>query len=214
MRRLRFRPPLLRVLLLLAVGCAGLCAASASSTPAAPAPDVSLTYTIVPTDRLRIAVFQEPDLSVIARVDAKGLVNLPLTGEVPVAGLTIAEAQRRVEAAYRSGRYLRSPQVTINVEEYAARTISVQGEVRNPGQLTLPIEAGMTILDAITRSGGFTDVARGNAVSVTRPLPNGTTRVFTVDVQSYIRGERRARPDETLLLLLPGDVVYVPQRII
>jgi polysaccharide biosynthesis/export protein len=72
----------------------------------------------------------------------------------------------------------------------------------------------MTILDAITRSGGFTDVARGNAVSVTRPLPNGTTRVFTVDVQSYIRGERRARPDETLLLLLPGDVVYVPQRII
>jgi polysaccharide biosynthesis/export protein len=214
MRRLRSRLPLLRVLLLLAGGCAGLSAARASSTPAAPAPDVSLTYTIVATDRLRIAVFQEPDLSVIARVDAKGLVNLPLTGEVPVAGLTIAEAQRRVEEAYRSGRYLRSPQVTINVEEYAARTISVQGEVRNPGQLTLPIESGMTILDAITRSGGFTDVARGNAVSVTRPLPNGTTRVFTVDVQSYIRGERRARPDETLLLLLPGDVVYVPQRII
>lgn len=179
-----------------------------------PPPNHALTYTIALTDRLRVAVFQEPDLSVISRVDAKGNINLPLTGEVHVAGLTLAEAQRKVEEAYREGRFLRSPQVTINVEEYAPRTISVQGEVRNPGQLTLPIESGMTILDAITRSGGFTDTAKGNAVTVTRPMPDGTTRVFTIDVQSYIRGDRRARPEETTLLLLPGDVVYVPQRLI
>jgi polysaccharide biosynthesis/export protein len=176
--------------------------------------DPSLTYTIVATDRLRVSVFQEPDLSVIARVDAKGTINLPLTGEVLVAGLTIAEAQKKVEETYRAGRFLRSPQVTINVEEYAPRTISVQGEVRNPGQLTLPIESGMTILDAITKSGGFTDIARGNAVTVTRRQPDGTTKVIPVDVQSYIRGDRRAKAEDTLLLLLPGDVVYVPQRII
>ncbi len=176
--------------------------------------EAALTYSIVPTDRLRVAVFQEPELSVIARVDAKGFINLPLTGEIPVAGLTIADAQRRVEEAYRSGRYLRNPQVTINVEEYAPRIISVTGEVRNPGQLTLPIESGMTILDAITKAGGFTDVARGNAVTVTRPQPDGTSRVITIDVQSYIRGDRRAKPEESLLLLQPGDVVYVPQRII
>mgnify|MGYP001476111187 CR=1 FL=1 len=176
--------------------------------------EAALTYSIVPTDRLRVAVFQEPELSVIARVDAKGFINLPLTGEIPVAGLTIADAQRRGEEAYRSGRYLRNPQVTINVEEYAPRIISVTGEVRNPGQLTLPIESGMTILDAITKAGGFTDVARGNAVTVTRPQPAGTSRVITIDVQSYIRGDRRAKPEESLLLLQPGDVVYVPQRII
>lgn len=183
-------------------------AATASAT------DHSLTYTIVTTDRLRVSVFQEPELSVIARVDAKGTINLPLTGEVLVAGLTIADAQKKVEETYRNGRFLRSPQVTINVEEYAPRTISVQGEVRNPGQLTLPIESGMTILDAITKSGGFTDVARGNAVTVTRRMPDGTTKIIPVDVQSYIRGDRRAKAEDTLLLLLPGDVVYVPQRII
>ena len=180
----------------------------------ATATDLALTYTIVPTDRLRIAVFQEPDLSVIARVDAKGFINLPLTGEVAIAGLTIAEAQKRVEQTYQSGQYLRNPQVTINVQEDAPRTISVQGEVRNPGQLTLPIESGMTILDAITKSGGFTDVARGNAVTVTRPMPDGSTRVITVDVQGYIRGDRRARPEDSLLFLQPGDVVYVPERLI
>lgn len=177
-------------------------------------PNHALTYTIALTDRLRVAVFQEPDLSIISRVDANGNINLPLTGEINVVGLTLPDAQRKVEEAYRVGRFLRNPQVTINVEEYAPRTISVQGEVRNPSQLTLPIESGMTILDAITRSGGFTDTAKGNAVTVTRMMPDGTKKVITIDVQSYIRGDRKARVEDTTLLLLPGDVVYVPQRLI
>lgn len=174
----------------------------------------AIAYTIALTDRLRIAVFQEADLSVISRVDSKGRVNLPLVGEVVVAGRTIAEAQQVIEAAYRDGRFLRAPQVTINVEEYAPREISVQGEVRNPGRLSLPIEAGMTILEAITRAGGFTDTARGNSVNITRILPDGTTRVITVDVQSMIRGRASANVEDSTMLLLPGDIVYVPQRLI
>lgn len=171
-------------------------------------------YTIAPTDRLRIAVFQETDLSVISRVDSKGNINLPLTGEVNVIGLTIPEAQRRIERAYREGRFLRDPQVTINVEEYAPRVVSVLGEVRNPGQLTLPVESGMTVLDAINKCGGFTDIAKGTAVTITRRKPDGTKTVMTIDVQSYIRGSRDARVEDTMLMLLPGDTVYVPQRLI
>lgn len=184
------------------------------AVPRTTADQRTITYTIALTDRLRIAVYQESDLSVISRVDAKGTVNLPLVGEVKVAGMTIAEAQKLVEDAYRNGRFLRSPQVTIGVEEYAPREISVQGEVRNPGRLSLPVEAGMTILDAITRAGGFTDTAKGNAVNITRVLPDGTKKVYTVDVQSLIRGRSNANVEETTLLLLPGDIVYVPQRLI
>ncbi len=188
--------------------------AQAPAVPSTSANSRTITYTIALTDRLRIAVYQEPDLSVQSRVDAKGTVNLPLVGEVKVAGHTITEAQTMVEAAYRNGRFLRAPQVTINVEEYAPREISVQGEVRNPGRLSLPVESGMTILDAITRAGGFTDTAKGNAVNITRILPDGTKKVFTVDVQSLIRGKSDANVEETTLLLLPGDIVYVPQRLI
>ena len=86
--------------------------------------------------------------------------------------------------------------------------------MRNPGRLSLPIEAGMTILEAITRAGGFTDTARGNAVNITRILPDGTKEVYTVDVQSLIRGRARANVSDSTMLLLPGDIVYVPQRII
>ena len=204
----------LRLLLPLFLAPVSAWAQSGDTALAPQPPNHALTYTIALTDRLRIAVFQEPDLSIISRVDANGNINLPLIGEINVVALTLPDAQRTVEEAYRTGRFLRNPQVTINVEEYAPRTISVQGEVRNPGQLTLPIESGMTILDAITRSGGFTDTAKGNAVTITRPMPDGTKKVITIDVQSYIRGDRKARVEDTTLLLLPGDVVYVPQRLI
>jgi polysaccharide biosynthesis/export protein len=174
----------------------------------------AIIYTIARTDRLRVSVFQEPDLSIISRVDAKGAINLPLVGEIVVAGLTLAQAQTRIEEAYRDGRFLRAPQVTLNVEEYAPREISISGEVRNPGRLSLPVEAGMTVLEAITRAGGFTDTARGNAVTITRILPDGTKEVYTVDVQSTIRGRARASVADSSMLLLPGDIVFVPQRII
>jgi polysaccharide export outer membrane protein len=183
------------------------------ASPAASS-QTAISYTIAFTDRLRISVYQEDDLSVISRVDAKGTVNLPLVGEIPVAGLTISAAQNAIEKAYRDGRYLRTPQVTINVEEYAPREISVQGQVRNPGRLSLPIESGMTVLEAITKAGGFTDTAKGTSVTITRVNPDGKKQVFTVDVDSLIKGKDRAKIEDNTLVLLPGDIVYVPERLI
>jgi polysaccharide export outer membrane protein len=77
------------------------------------------SYTLTATDRLRISIYQEDDLSSIVRIDAKGDVNLLLVGEVRIAGLTVREAQKVIEDAYRNGRFLRDPQVIITVEEYA-----------------------------------------------------------------------------------------------
>lgn len=186
---------------------ASLCAQESAARP-------TLSYTIACTDRLRIAVYQEEDLSVIARVDAKGTVNLPLVGEVHVFGQTVSEAQKSIESAYRNGRYLKNPQVTINIEEYAPREVSIQGMVRNPGRYPLPIEASMTVLELVTKAGGLTDTARGTAITVTRISPDGKKSVFNVDIESLIRGREKAKATDNSLLLLPGDIVYVPERII
>lgn len=183
---------------------------SAQDSPAKPA----TSYTIALTDRIRISVYQEEDLSTIARVDAKGCVNLPLIGEITLAGKTVSEAQRIIESAYRDGRYLRSPQVTINIEEYAPREVSIQGMVRNPGRYPLPIEANLTVLELVTKAGGLTDTAKGTAISVTRITPDGKKQVFTVDVESLIKGRDRAKAADNSLILQPGDIVYVPERII
>lgn len=173
----------------------------------------AITYVIALTDRLRINVFQEDDLGVISRVDSKGRINLQLVGPIQVAGMTIEEAELAVENAYREERYLRAPQVTIVVEEYAAREVIVQGQVAQPGRIPLPIESGMTVLDAITKAGGFTDQARGDAVTVTRSLPDGTTKKTIVDVKNVLRGRKGADETDSSMLLLPDDIVYVPMRL-
>lgn len=197
---------------LLAVASAFL--AVAQGLPAqAEAPAARPSYTIANTDRLRITVYQEEDLSTFARVDAKGCVNLPLVNEIRVAGLTVSEAQQAIEAAYRDGRYLKKPQVTINIEEYAAREVSIDGKVRNPGRYPLPIESSMTLTDLVSRAGGLTDTAKGTAITVTRLTPDGKKAVFTVDVDSIIKGRDRNKATDSFILQ-PGDIVYVPERII
>jgi len=174
------------------------------------------TYKIRTTDKLSIRIFQEDDLSTICRVDAKGTVNLPLVGEVRIYGQTLSLAERTIEAAYKDGRFLRKPEVTVTVDEYAPREVSIQGQVKNPGRFELPVEATISVLDLVTKAGGFTDTAQGTAVRVTRILPDGSTKVLTIDVESLIKGKGNVKTngEDSSLLLEPDDIVYVPERII
>ncbi len=199
---------------LLVGACLGFSSLRAQTQPAAPADNQSsLAYKVTLTDLLRVDIYQEDDLRTMSRVDAKGMVNLPLVGEVTVVGLTISDAQKAVENAYRDGRYLRNPQVTINVESYAAREISIQGQVRSPGRYPLPIETSMTVLELVTRAGGFTDTAKGTAVNITRVSLDGKKKVFTIDVDSLLKGKDRANITDNSLMLEPGDIVFVPERL-
>ena len=197
-------------------GLAGT-ALPASAQEASPTPDSrkALLYTIAITDSLQVSVFgEDPDLSRISRVDARGMINLPLIGEVKVFGLTLHQAEQAIANAYKDGRFLRNPQVTVTVEVYAVREISVQGQVKNPGRVVLSAESSMTVLEAITKCGGFTDSAKGTEVRVTRVDAAGKVKVFVVDIDSLIKGKDRARSGDNSLLLLPGDIIYVPERMI
>jgi polysaccharide export outer membrane protein len=171
-------------------------------------------HTLALADRVRVVVYQEEDLASITRIDARGKINLPLIGEIAIGGLTVVDAQNAIENAYKDGRYLRNPQVTVSVEEYAPREVSIQGRVRNPGRYTLPIESTLTVVELVTKAGGIDDIGKGSAVTVTRIAPDGTKKVFTVDVDSIIRGKKDTKIDDTTLLLQPGDIVYVPERLI
>jgi polysaccharide export outer membrane protein len=205
----------LKFLMLAALAAAATSQAGAADAQAADS-NKATTYKIRTTDKLSIRVFQEDDLTTICRVDAKGTVNLPLVGEIRVFGQTLSQAERTVENAYKNGRFLRNPEVTIAVEEYAPREVSIQGQVKNPGRYPLPVESTMSVVDLVTRAGGFTDTAQGTAVRVTRILPDGSTRVITLDVESLIKGRSNAKTNEdnNALILEPDDIVYVPERII
>jgi polysaccharide biosynthesis/export protein len=204
---MRFLAPLARLVLSL-LACMTVLRAQT------PSPITSPAYVIANTDRLRIAIFQEDDLSTTARVDSQGRVNLPLVGELALAGLNLAQAQGSIEQAYRDGRFLRAPKVTLSVEEYAVREVSIQGQIRTPGRYPLPVEDTMTILDLVTRAGGLTDTAKGTAVRITRIKPDGSKQNFEVNVESLIKGRTDAKVLENNLRLEADDIVFIPERII
>jgi polysaccharide biosynthesis/export protein len=207
---------LLKSILAFALLAAMLAPARAQDAQAGGGSNRSKAYKIRATDKLSITIFQEDDLSTISRVDAKGTVNLKLVGEIRVRGLTLDEAERVIENAYKDGLFLRKPEVTVAIEDYAPREVSIQGQVKNPGRYPLPIESTMSVLDLVTKAGGFTDTAQGTAVRITRILPDGSTRVITLDVESLIKGRSNAKTngENNALLLEPDDIVYVPERII
>ena len=84
------------------------------AVPAGAAPN-GAEYRLGPGDAIRVQVFQNPDLSVEARVSEAGAISYPLVGSVQVGGLSLGEAERRIADALRQGRYLKSPQVNINL---------------------------------------------------------------------------------------------------
>lgn len=181
--------------------------------PIPPTEKPSFIYRLTVTDRIRITIFQEDDLTEIARIDARGNVNLKLVGDLRVAGLTVNEAQKAIETAYQEGRFLRNPQANVSVEDYAPREVSIQGQVKAPGRYLLPVESTFSILELVTKAGGLTDIAKGSSVVVTRIAPDGKKTTFTVDVDGLIRGKKSSKSTDNLLLE-PGDIVYVPESII
>ena len=189
---------------------------AAEPPPAAPAQTarIPVTYRIRAADKLGIRIFQEDDLSIIPRVDAKGTINLTLIGELRIAGLSVSEAEQAIANAYRENKLLRNPRITITIEDYAPREVLIQGMVKDPKKYSLPLESTMSVLELVAKAGGFTDTAKGDAVRLTRILPDGSTKTIELNIDSFIKGKKGAKAEDSSLLLEPGDIVFVPERVI
>ncbi|MEA3195219.1 MAG: polysaccharide biosynthesis/export protein [Betaproteobacteria bacterium] len=114
-------------------------------------------------DGVRVTVFQQPDLTTEGRVSDRGTISLPLVGEVKVGGTTTSEAGNRIADAYKNGKYLRTPQVTVALTAVRSRQVSVLGMVARPGRYVLE-EAKPGISDVIAAAGG---IAAGGNENVT-----------------------------------------------
>lgn len=148
------------------------------------------------------------------RVEATGTINLLYIQEIRLVGLTIAEAQDAIASAYRDGRFIRNPVVNLTVETYAPRIVRISGKVNSQATFELPPDTEMTIMDLIFKANGFTDTAKGTAVKVTRTMPDGSLKVFNLDVESAMKGKLKEASGDAAFPLQPDDVVYVPERII
>jgi polysaccharide export outer membrane protein len=166
----------------------------------APEPDTTLG----PGDLFEVRVFGEKDLSNKYRVSSDGSIDFPLIGTVLVDGKTPSEIAKVVETKLIEGEFLKRPQVSILVEEYTSKKVSVFGQVKKPG--TLAFRDGMNVVEAISEAGGFTSMARTNDTTVIR-IVEGDKKSFKVPVELIGQGQA---PN---FVLRPGDIVFVPERI-
>jgi len=143
---------------------AGAPPAGAPSAPAAALPASSGDYEVGPGDVIEVSVYGNEDLSRIPTVQTNGSISLPLLGEVQVAGLTVAEVQRKVTNLLEKD-YLVRPQVEVKVREYQSQYVSVVGEVNSPGRK--PIRGRMRLIDALIEAGSFKAGSSGE-VMITR----------------------------------------------
>ena|ERR1041385_4611951 len=170
-------------------------------------------YLLTPQDVIRIQIFQEPDLGRELPISAEGVVELPLIGRVELKGKTVRQAEEMIRKMYDAD-YLVDPQVNLTVLTYAPRTIEVFGAVGNPGVITFPKEEMLTLTKAISLAGSFNRLANQRMVKLTRKMPDGSTKTFgPINVQDII-ARNKGDNDADNMPLIPGDVIFVPEKII
>lgn len=147
-------------------------------------------YRLGTGDRVRIIVFGQEDLSGEFEVGSAGGVSLPLVGEVQAQGLTLKEFEAAVTEALKPD-FLKDPSVAVDVLNY--RPFYIIGEINNPG--SYPYVNGMRVVNAVAMAGGFTYRAQEDNLFIKRS------------------GSEQKTPADQNTLVLPGDVVEVPEKV-
>lgn len=134
-------------------------------------------------------------------VDRAGQVSIPFAGRVDVQGLTSGQAADAIRRAL-IGR-VANPQVVVSVAQPVSNTVTVLGEVRQPGRQPLTVNADR-ILDVIAASGGTQRPTEDVVVAIQRQGETFTAPLAVVTT----------RFDENVRLR-PGDQInlrYQPRR--
>jgi polysaccharide export outer membrane protein len=167
----------------------------------APFDDTKLT--LGSGDKIELTIFFGSEASKTPYVlDSTGQIEVRFIGSVVASGKTSREVQEEIRTRLADG-YLREPVVSLTVVEINSLKCSVFGQVTNSG--SVKFTPGMTITEAIAKSGGFTPLARKNLVKVTRTR-DGKKEIYKIPVELIATGERPNFP------MMPGDEVFVPER--
>lgn len=156
-------------------------------------PEVAAPYNIVPGEQQRNNV--DP-VTQGYLVDARGYIEYPNLGEIYVKGLTRGELKDKLEDLLI--QYVENPVVKVRFLNFQ---IFVQGEVGRPGVFQFQDE-NVTILEAISYAGDFTDFANREKVLVIRER-NGQREYAELNLLST------EIYDSPFLYLEQNDVIYV-----
>ena len=159
-------------------------------------------YPLGAGDDIRVLVFQNPDLTVEARVSESGAISYPLIGSVQIGGLSVAAAEKRIADALKSGGFVRQPQVNIVLLQVRGNQVSVLGQVNRPGRF--PLETLNTrVSDMLAVAGGITPA--GDDVVILTGRRDGKPFRKAIDIPHLYQGNT---PEDDIVLT-GGDTIYV-----
>ncbi len=165
-------------------------------------------YILQPGDRIRIIIYPEDSFIKGGNVgiSSEGNVTLPLLGKVHLAGLEVLEAEKTLKELIDED-YLVDPEVVIETVVERKDSIAILGQVKKPGKHVYPAgRRQLTLLEAISLAGGFSDIANIKKIRVVR-MVDGETIVIRANADAIINGKE---PD---IELEPGDVIHVMESL-
>ena len=158
-------------------------------------------YTIGPQDVLDISVWKEPELTRSVPVRPDGKISLPLLNDVQAAGLTPSQLAALITTNLR--KFVTAPQVTVIVTAINSQRVFIIGEVLRPG--AFPLLPGMTVLQALSSAGGFTQFASLSKIYILRNEDGKQTK-HPFNYKAAINGKQ---VDQNFLMKA-GDQIVVP----
>ncbi len=142
-------------------------------------------YLIGPFDKLTIDVFGIEELSQKeVQTDAGGRISFPLAGILDAAGKTPGELEQMIAERLR-GRFVRDPQVTVNLKETVSQVITVDGQVKKPG--LYPVIGKMTLMRAVATAEGVAEFAKLDDIVVFRTV-NGNKMAGLYNLKAIRKG--------------------------
>ncbi|MBF0467966.1 MAG: polysaccharide biosynthesis/export family protein [Desulfamplus sp.] len=161
-----------------------------------------MTYRIGKGDILRVLVWKEPDLSIesaIVRLDGK--ITLPLIDDVQAEGLSTMELKYIIESTL--GKFVEAPLVTVILLEPASQKYYILGEIEKVGEY--PITKKMTVMQAFTVAGGFTEWAAKKEIILFR-IVDGKEKITRINYKDIIKG----KDFKYNVTIQADDIIIVP----
>ncbi len=158
-------------------------------------------YIIGPGDILDIALWRDDALVRQVMVLSDGNISFPLIGEVMAAGKSVPELKQ--EISMRLTEYVPEPVLSIEVKQPNSMLVYVIGRVNN--QNRFPVNANVTVLQALSIAGGLTPFARSNKIKVIRQ-EKGKTTILPFKYDEVVQGQNIKQN----ITLKRGDVIVVP----
>jgi polysaccharide export outer membrane protein len=172
------------------------------SSPQLPATSpLDASYLIAPEDVLAIDVWKEAEITRTVPVRPDGKISLPLLNDVQAAGLTATDLASAITEKLK--KFIANPQVTVIITAVNSQRIYVLGEVLRAG--VVPLLPSMTVLQAISSAGGFTQYANQKGVYVLR-TENGQQVKYPFNYKQVVKGTNIQQN----IVLKPGDTIVVP----